>query len=87
MTNNTKEYNKKNYKKFWGNSKAIKARSLRNKARRIMAKRWLVRKWDWMEVDHKNWIKWWNWDWNLRVISRLKNRIDWQKKAQKAKNK
>ncbi len=83
--NNSKEYNDKNYKKYWGNPKAIKARSLRNKARRIMEKRWLVKKGDNLEVDHKKWVNAWNWDWNLRVITRLKNRILWQKKAQAAK--
>ena len=78
---NSKEYNKKNYKKYRWSKQAILARSLRNKARRIMEKRWLVKKGDNNEVDHKKGISAWNWKSNLRVISKLRNRIDWQKKA------
>lgn len=85
MANNSKEYNKENYEKYWGSSKAIKARSLRNQARAIMEKRWLVCKWDNLEVDHKNGTTKWNWDANLRVISRLRNRIAWQKKATRSR--
>lgn len=81
MTTNSIEYNKKNYKKFWWKPEHIKARSLRNKARSIMAKKWLVKKWDWKEVDHKAGTNAGNWPENLRVISRLRNRILWQKKA------
>lgn len=85
MGTNSKSYNDKVYKKYWWNPKAIKARSLRNKARRIMEKRGLVKKWDSKEVDHRNGTKAWNWAGNLRVISRLRNRIDWQKKSIKAR--
>lgn len=83
MTTNSKEYNKRVYEKYWGNKKAIRDRVARNKARSIMIKKWKVSKWDWKEVDHINWIKWWNWNWNIRVISQLKNRVLWQKKAMK----
>ena len=84
MSTNSKEYNKKNYKRFWGHKKALKDRAKRVAARRIMEKKWLVHKWDWKEVDHKKWIAGWNWAENLRVISRLKNRQLGQKKATKA---
>lgn len=85
MPTNSKDYMKKNYKKYWGTSKAIKKRVRQNEARRIMEKKWKVSKWDWKEVDHIKWTEKGNWNSNLRVISRLKNRILWQKKAQKAK--
>lgn len=81
MASNSKEYMKKNYKKYWGNPKAIRDRSLRNQARRKLMKDGRVRKWDWKEVDHKNWIAWWNSNWNLRVISRTLNRRLWAAKA------
>lgn len=84
MSTNSKAYNKKNYYKYWWNPEAIKARVKRTLARRKMEKKWLVKKWDWKEVDHINWTKAWNWDWNLRVISRLRNRTLWQKKATKS---
>lgn len=84
MPSNTDEYRKANYLKYWWNKKALKDRVKRVQARRIMEKKWLVRKWDGKEVDHKNWISWWNWSWNLRVLSRLKNRRLGQKKATKS---
>jgi hypothetical protein len=38
MATNSKEYNKKNYKKYWGSEKAKKDRASRNTARnRAMA--------------------------------------------------
>jgi len=61
----------------------IKERAKRNAARRLMIKKWLVSKWDWKEVDHINWVARWNWNGNLRVLSQLKNRVLWQKKAMK----
>lgn len=78
---NSKEYNKENYKRFWWKPEQIKARSLRNSARRIMEKRWLVKKGDNKEVNHIKWTNAWNWDKNIEVISRLRNRINGQKKA------
>lgn len=81
MTTNSKEYNSKVYSKYWGTKKAISDRVKRNAARRLMIKKWKAKVWDGKEVDHKNWISWWNWKWNIRVISRLRNRIAWQKKA------
>jgi hypothetical protein len=38
MPKNSKSYNKKNYKKYWGKPSQIKDRSERNKARRKMEK-------------------------------------------------
>lgn len=70
MPTNTKEYMRKNYRKYWGNPDAISDRTMRNAARR---KKWL-KVWDPREVDHKNGVKKWNGDGNLRIISRKKNR-------------
>jgi len=53
MATNSKEYNKKNYKKYWGSKKAIAERSERNKARRILTKEGRLKKGDGKEVDHK----------------------------------
>lgn len=77
MPTNSKEYMKKNYKKYWWNSKAIEDRTKRNAARR---KSWLA-VWDTREVDHINGISWWNGKSNLRIISRKKNRQLWAAKA------
>jgi len=85
MPTNSKEYMRKNYKKYWWQPHQIADRSKRVQARRIMEKKWLVHKGDWKEVDHKNWIKGWNGKGNLRVVSRLRNRRDWQKKSTRAK--
>lgn len=87
MSTNSKEYNDKVYKKYWGSKKWIKKRVTQNAARKIMERLWKVKKWDWKEVNHIKWTEKWNWWKNLEVISRLKNRIDWQKKAQLAKKK
>jgi hypothetical protein len=54
---------------------------LRTLARRIMEKKWRVQKWDWLEVDHIKWVSFWNNLKNLRILTRLKNRRLWQKKA------
>lgn len=53
MATNSKKYNKKNYKKYWGSKKAIAERSERNKARRILTKEGRLKKGDGKEVDHK----------------------------------
>jgi len=83
MATNSKEYNARVYQKYWWSAKAIKERVARNAARRLMIKKGKVSKGDSLEIDHKNWVSKWNWDWNLRVLSRLRNRILWQKKAMK----
>jgi len=77
MVTNSKEYNKKNYKKYWWNPAAIKDRSDRNKARKEI---WL-KVWDRREVDHKNTNPNDNKKSNLRAISRKTNRTLWAKKA------
>lgn len=46
-----------------------------------MVKKWLVKKWDWKEVDHIKSTSAGNWPANLRVISRLRNRVLGQKKS------
>mgnify|MGYP003131622538 CR=1 FL=1 len=53
MATNSKKYNKKNYKKYWGTKKAVSERSERNKARRILTKEGRIKKGDGKEVDHK----------------------------------
>jgi 5-methylcytosine-specific restriction endonuclease McrA len=53
MATNSKKYNKKNYKKYWGSKKAVSERSERNKARRILTKEGRIKKGDGKEVDHK----------------------------------
>lgn len=87
MATNSREYNKKNYKKYWGSDKAKKDRAARNKARREAEKKWKVRKWDWKEVDHKKPLakggsrstK------NTRIVSRKTNRKGWAAIANKRK--
>jgi hypothetical protein len=83
MSNNSKEYMKKNYKKYWGSADAIKERSERNKARR---KKWL-KVGDPREVDHIKWVKAWNGKKNLRIISQKKNRQLGANKANRKKTK
>lgn len=85
MATNSREYNKKNYKKYRWNKSAIKDRTVRNAARRKAMKEWKVSKGDWKEVDHKNWVKAGNWKKNLRVISRKTNRTLWAAKANRSK--
>lgn len=87
MANNSKSYNKKNYKKYRWSDEAISDRSERNKARRKMVKAWRVSKGDWKEVDHKKWVKAWNGSKNLRVISQKKNRQLGAAKANRKKTK
>jgi len=76
MATNSKEYNKKNYKKYWGSKKAIAERSARNKARRKLEKEGRVKKGDGKEVDHKKPLSrgGTNSSKNLKVSSRTANR-------------
>lgn len=89
MPSNSLEYQRKNYRKYWGSKKTIKKIWERVKARRMMTKAWKVSPWDWKHVDHikplANW--WWTTKWNLRVISAKKNMQAWAKIATKIKNK
>lgn len=84
---NSKEYNKKNYQKYWWNTKAKKDRAARNTARNRAIADWKVKKWDWLEIDHKKPLsKWWtNNSNNLRVVSRKTNRRLWAAIANKNK--
>ncbi len=75
MTTNSKEYNKKNYKKYWGSADAIKDRSSRNQANRMK------NPWPWKEVHHKDWNPRNNAKSNLSVVKRTTNRKDGAKKA------
>lgn len=87
MATNSKEYNKKVYKKYWWSKKAMKDRNARNVARRQAEREWKVKKWDWKEIDHKKPLsKWWsNNKSNRRVISRKTNRRLWAAIANKNK--
>lgn len=84
---NSKEYNKKNYKIYWGTPQAKKDRAARNTARNRAEAAWKVKKGDWKEVDHKKPLsKWWtNNPSNLRVVDRKTNRKWWAAIANKNK--
>lgn len=83
MATNSKEYNKKNYEKYWGSKKAIKKRTEQNKWRRLA---WL-KKWDPREADHKKPLEkgWKTTKSNIRIISRKSNRKAWAAIANKNK--
>lgn len=89
MPANSREYNKKNYMKYWWNEKAKKDRNTRNVARYRALRDGKVHKWDWKDIDHKTPISSWggNTKWNTRVISVTKNRRDWAKIATAHKKK
>lgn len=72
MATNSKAYNKKNYKKYWGSKKAIKKRSEQNKARKMSG----LKKGDPREADHKKPLSKWGKTTksNVRVMSRKENR-------------
>jgi len=87
MATNSKEYNRKNYKKYWGSKKAIAKRSTQNKARRIMEKAGKVKKGDGKEVNHKRPLSsgGTNSKRNLQVTSRKNNRQGGAKIANRRK--
>ena len=87
MPTNSLEYQRKNYDKYYGTTKAKKDRATRNTARNRAKAKWLVKKWDWKEIDHKKPLsKWWtNNPSNLRVVTRKTNRKWWAKIANKNK--
>jgi hypothetical protein len=89
MATNSKEYNKRNYKKYWGSKKAIAQRSQRNKARRKLEKEGKVSKGDGKEVNHKRPISsgGTNSKRNLQITSRKKNRQGGAKIANRKKKK
>jgi hypothetical protein len=82
---NSKEYNKKNYKKYWWNDKAKKDRASRNTARNRAIASGKAAKGDGKEVHHKNWKPQDNRPSNTAVVTRKYNRQDWAKKANKSK--
>lgn len=86
MPSNSKEYREKNKKKYWWSLQYLKDQVKRVQARRLMVKKWLVKKADGKEIDHIRWASNWNAPSNLRVLSRLKNRQLGQKKATKSQN-
>ena len=75
MPTNSLEYQRAVYDKYYGTKQALKKRALRNAARRKMEKAGLVKKGDGKDVDHINGTEKGNGDANLRVISKLKNRV------------
>jgi len=79
MATNSKAYNKKNYKKYWGSKAAIKKRTEQNKWRKVA---WL-KVGDKREADHKKPLAkgWKTTKKNIRVISRKTNRKLWAKIA------
>ena len=85
MPTNSKEYNKKNYKKYWGNEEAKKDRASRNTARNRAIADWKARKWDRKEIHHKDGNPQNNSKWNTAVVTRKYNRKDWADKANKSK--
>ena len=62
------------YNKFHASPKAIRERSNRNKARRLMIKAGRVKKGDGKEVDHKDGNPNNNSKRNLQILPRSKNR-------------
>lgn len=87
MATNSKAYNKKNYKKYWGNPTARKKRAAQNRARRIMTKAGKVKKGDGKEVHHKKPLSsgGTNSRKNLQVTTRKKNRQGGAKIANRRK--
>ena len=87
MPSNSKEYQEKNYKKYWWSKKTMKKRAARNTARNRMIAAWKVKKWDWKHVHHKNWKATDNRNSNLSVVTAKYNMRDWAKKANNIKKK
>ena len=83
MASNSKEYQRKNYQKYWGSKKAIKKRTEQNKARKMSG----LKKGDPREADHKTPLSkgWKTTKTNIRIISRKTNRRLWAAIANKKK--
>jgi len=83
MSSNSKEYQRKNYKKYWWKKTQIKKRTEQNKARKMS---WL-KKWDPREADHLVPLSKWGktTKWNIRILSRKANRKLWANIANKKK--
>jgi len=65
---------RKEYDSYHKKPSQIKRRAARNKARRLLAKRGLVRKGDGKEVDHKDFNPRNNARSNLKIVPRSTNR-------------
>ena len=65
---------KKEYKSYQGKKEVIEKRVSRDKARRAMQKKGLVKKGSGMDIDHKDGNPLNNSKTNLRVMSKFKNR-------------
>tara|TARA_S200002703_G_scaffold140796_1_gene132217 strand:+ start:169 stop:444 length:276 start_codon:yes stop_codon:yes gene_type:complete len=89
MATNSKEYNRKNYKKYWGSKKAKQDRAKRNNARRKLMREGKVSKGDGKEVNHKRPLSsgGTNSKRNLQVTSRKTNRQGGAKIANRNKKK
>jgi hypothetical protein len=72
MANNSLEYQRKNYQKYWWSKKAIKKRTEQNKWRKLAG----LKKWDPREANHIKPLEkgWKTTKSNIEVISRKKNR-------------
>ncbi len=84
MSNNSKEYRERTYEKYRKNAQYMRDQVMRVTARRKALKEWKVKSWDWKEVDHIRWVKYWNWKSNIRILTMLQNRRLGQKKATKS---
>ena len=73
MVTNSKEYNAMYFPKYMTREKKDE-NATRKRARYHVEKNGKVKPFDWKEVDHKRWVKAWNGESNLRVISRITNR-------------
>ena len=85
MATNSKEYNKKNYQKYWWKPSQVKKRTEQNKARKLA---WL-KNGDKREADHKKPLSkgWKTTKANVRILSRKTNRKLWAAIANKKKGK
>lgn len=89
MASNSLQYQRENYRKYWGSKKTMKKRVERNKARRHMIKAGKAKVWDGKHVNHIKPLSSGGktTPWNLEVISAKKNMQWWAKIATRIKNK
>ena len=78
---NSREYSLKYNKAYRKKPGKLADMAQRQRARYSAEKAGKVSSGDNKEVDHINWTKAWNGQWNLRIISKAANRADWARKA------
>lgn len=81
MPANSPEYALKYNRRYRKKPGKLADMAQRQRARYAAEKAGKVSSWDSKEVDHINWTKAWNWQGNIRVISKVANRADWARKA------